>query len=342
MELGEGDAAAITLPADDLQLRSQVKEVQRALKDAERNLDQSQKRLEDRFKTIQDLLNKPDAPGSENAMKIKLSALSQEALIQAAEGIRDSASARRTIIQKDLEAIEHDRQGILTEIEIIYSQARHLLNSAERISRLPENMKAWANQPFLRIRLRELAPSDAKLRLQEMLDAILLESESPTGMELAYRSVVQVSGQDGIDVTILKPDVILSADRIPVESIMHFSGGEGVTTAILLYCTLLQLRSQTYGRVTQSRDAGALILDNPIGKCSRPDLLKMHREISRKMRVQLIYLTGVNDISAIGTFDRIIRLKNQHKNIRTGDLHITVDSGSRMEKAEIQMPNAHA
>jgi len=341
LELGAGDAAAITLPTDDHQLLSHVREVQRALKDAEKNLDQSQKQLDDRFKTIQDLLSKPDAPGSENAMKIKLSALSQEALIQGATEIRESANTRRTIIQKDLEAIEQDRQGILTEIEIIYSQARHLLNSAERISRLPENMKAWAHEPFLRIKLRELAPSDVKLRLQEMLDAILHESESPTGMELAYRSVVQVSGQDGIDVTILKPDVILSADRIPVESIMHFSGGEGVTTAILLYCTLLQLRSQTYGRVTQSRDAGALILDNPIGKCSRPDLLKMHREISKKMRVQLIYLTGVSDISAIGTFDRIIRLKNQHKNIRTGDLHIAVDD-SKMEKAEIQMATSNA
>jgi hypothetical protein len=341
LELGVGDTAAITLPTDDHQLRSQVKEVLRVLKDAEKNLDRSNERLDDRFKAIQDLLSKPDAPGSENAMKIKLNALSREALIQGAAGIRQSATIRRTIIQKDLEAIEQDRQGILTEIEIIYSQARHLLNSAERISRLPENMKAWAHQPFLRIKLRELAPSDVKLRLQEMLDAILHESESPTGMELAYRSVVQVSGQDGIDVTILKPDVILSADRIPVESIMHFSGGEGVTTAILLYCTLLQLRSQTYGRVTQSRDAGALILDNPIGKCSRPDLLKMHREISKKMRVQLIYLTGVNDVSAIGTFDRIIRLKNQHKNIRTGDLHITVDD-SKMEKAEIQMASSDA
>lgn len=128
---------------------------------------------------------------------------------------------------------------------------------------------------------------------------------------------------------------------MPVESILHFSGGEGVTTAILLYCTLLQLRTQTYGRVTHTKDAGALILDNPIGKCSRPDLLKMHREISKKMRVQLIYLTGVNDVNAIGTFDRVLRLKNQHKDLRTGNLHITLDSGP-IQKAEIQMETSHA
>jgi hypothetical protein len=342
LELGEGEASTTTLPVDNQLLRAHVKEVQRTLKEAERHLSQSLSRLDERFKKLQELLKQSDEPGCENAMKVKIGVLSREALIQGAAEIRESANARRTIIQKDLEAIEQDRQGILTELEIIYAQARHLLNSAERISRLPESMKAWANQPFLRIKLRELAPSDAKLRLQELLDAVLRENESPTGMELAYRSIVHVSGQDGIDVTILKPDVILRADRIPVESILHFSGGEGVTTAILLYCTLLQLRSQTYGRVTQSRDAGALILDNPIGKCSRPDLLKMHRDISKKMRVQLIYLTGVNDVSAIGTFDRIIRLKNQHKNIRNGDLHITVDADSKMEKAEIQMAKSNA
>jgi hypothetical protein len=97
-----------------------------------------------------------------------------------------------------------------------------------------------------------------------------------------------------------------------------------------------------HGKVTYSKDAGALLLDNPIGKCSRPDFLKMHREISKKMRVQLIYLTGVHDADAIGTFDRIIRLKNQHRNLRNGDLHVTVESESRMEKAEIQMAPAHA
>ena len=153
---------------------------------------------------------------------------------------------------------------------------------------------------------------------------------------------MQTAGLEGIKITILKPDVVLRPDRIPVESISYFSGGEGVTTAILLYCTLLQLRAQTHGRVTFSKDAGALLLDNPIGKCSRSDLLKMHREISSKMRVQLIYLTGVNDASALGTFDRIVRLKNQHKNIRNGDLHVTLDPDSRMEKAEVQMPKTHA
>ena len=50
--------------------------------------------------------------------------------------MRDDALSRKTIIQKEVEAIDQDRQGILTEIGIVYDQARHLLNSAERISRI--------------------------------------------------------------------------------------------------------------------------------------------------------------------------------------------------------------
>jgi hypothetical protein len=342
LEPGDGEGAEVILPAEDNQLKPYVQEICGAYRQAEKNLSQTRKCLDGRFETIQEMLKKPDELGSENAMKTKLGALTKEALVHGAGEIRESADSRRTIIQKDLEAIELDRQGLIVEIEIIYSQARSLLNSAERISKLPDTMKAWANQPFLRIKLRELALSDVRLRLQDMLDAILKENESPTGLELAYLCVERVSGQDGIDVTILKPDVILQADRIPVESIMHFSGGEGVTTAILLYCTLLQLRSQTYGRLSPTRDAGTLILDNPIGKCSRPDLLKMHREISKQMHVQLLYLTGVNDVNAIGTFDRIIRLKNQHRNMRSGELHVTTTASSEMEKAEIQMAPGHA
>jgi len=340
VKLGEGEAPVVTLPPDDQNLKKHVREIRRTVIDAEAHVKTSQDRLDEHFDGIQAILDEPDEPGFENAMKIKIKEFSQVALVQEAADIKNKATIRRTIIEKDLEAIEQDRQGLIIELEIIYQEARSLLHSAERVSRLPENMTGWAGLPFLRIKLPELSPNDINVKLREMLDAILKEKESPDGQKLAHRCIIQLAGLEGIKITILKPDVVLRPDRIPVQDISYFSGGEGVTTAILLYCTLLQLRAQMHGKVTHSKDAGALLLDNPIGKCSRPDLLKMHREISSKMQVQLIYLTGVNDVNAIGTFPRIVRLKNQHKNIRNGDLHITIDSESQMEKAEIQMAHA--
>ena len=342
MPLGEGAPVEIVLPQDDTGLKTFVRGIKKDLKALEETLKKSQLRLNERFEAIQKLLTAPDEPGFENAMKLKLKAIPQPALIQGAEGIKESATTRRAVIEKELAAIEQDRKVIIIELGVVHQEAKNLLNSAERVSRLPDNMTGWAGLPFLRIKLPELSEADVNLKLRDLLDLILKENECPDGLELAYRCIVQTAGLEGIKITILKPDVVLRPDRIPVESISYFSGGEGVTTAILLYCTLLQLRAQTHGRVTFSKDAGALLLDNPIGKCSRSDLLKMHREISSKMRVQLIYLTGVNDASALGTFDRIVRLKNQHKNIRNGDLHVTLDPDSRMEKAEVQMPKTHA
>lgn len=342
MVLGEVAGIDVTLPQDDAGLKIFIRGIKKELKSLEDTLKKSQQRLTERFDAIQKLLNAPDEPGFENAMKLKLRAIPQPALIKGAADIKESATTRRAVIERELAAIEQDRKVIIIELGVIHQEAKSLLNSAERVSRLPDTMTGWAGLPFLRIKLPELSEPEVDMKLRDLLDSVLKENECPDGLELAYRCIVQTAGLEGIKITILKPDVVLRPDRIPVESISYFSGGEGVTTAILLYCTLLQLRAQTHGRVSFSNDAGALLLDNPIGKCSRSDLLKIHREISSKMRVQLIYLTGVNDVSALGTFDRIVRLKNQHKNIRNGDQHITIDPGSQIEKAEMQMPRTHA
>ena len=81
---GHPEAPPIVLPADDQQLRNLVKEFQRAFKEADRRLAESRERLDNRYEAVRDLLTQPDEPGCENAMKPKLLALSQEALIQGA------------------------------------------------------------------------------------------------------------------------------------------------------------------------------------------------------------------------------------------------------------------
>lgn len=176
LEVGTGTTPPVTLPGDDQQLRTFIKEIQSKLKEMGKRVIQSQERLTDRYEAIVTLLGQPDEPGCDNAMKPKLKALSQRELVHGATEIRDNARVRSAIIQQELEDIEKDRQSILTEIDIIYAQARHLLNSAERISRIPDSIKAWAGQPFLRIKLREASPADVKVRLAELLDAVLKEA----------------------------------------------------------------------------------------------------------------------------------------------------------------------
>jgi hypothetical protein len=70
-----------------------------------------------------------------------------------------------------------------------------------------------------------------------------------------------------------------------------------------------------------------LILDNPIGTCSNVGLLNLQRQVAVAMGVQLIYTTGVNDLDALATLPNCIRLRNNHRDQRTGRLHVLVEPG---------------
>ena len=128
---------------------------------------------------------------------------------------------------------------------------------------------------------------------------------------------------DAFRVSVLKPDAVLRADPIPIELLSTFSRGQQLTASILLYCTIVQLRARRRGRGGRQSDAGVLILDNPIGTCSSRALLDLQRMIAQRMGVQLIYTTGVEDADAIAVLPNTIRLRNAHRDRRSGDLHVT-------------------
>jgi hypothetical protein len=92
-----------------------------------------------------------------------------------------------------------------------------------------------------------------------------------------------------------------------------------LTAAILLYCTLARLRAQS--RQTQTA-AGMLTLDNPIGKSSNVTLLQLQRRVADAMGVQLVYTTAVDDREAVGVLPHWIRLRNERRDARSGNLHV--------------------
>ena len=86
----------------------------------------------------------------------------------------------------------------------------------------------------------------------------------------------------GVAVEILKPDAVLRAERVPVGQMGDvFSGGQLLTAAIALYCTMAALRSNDRGR-DKHRHAGTLFLDNPIGRANATYLLELQRAVVRR------------------------------------------------------------
>lgn len=103
----------------------------------------------------------------------------------------------------------------------------------------------------------------------------------------------------------------------PITTLGKFSGGEKLTVATLLYCALATTRAQTVGR--RKEPTGTLLMDNPFGKASRASFITMQREVAKRLGIQLIYLTGINDLEALRCFPTVVRLENARYDRHTGE-----------------------
>lgn len=126
--------------------------------------------------------------------------------------------------------------------------------------------------------------------------------------------------------TVLKPDTVLRDERVSVTAMGEFSGGQRLTAAIALYCTLAAMRSSSRGR--RRPRAGVLFLDNPIGTASAEYLLDIQLKVADRVGVQLVYTTGVFDTNALSKFPCVLRLRND-LDMRTGMQRIRIADSLR-------------
>lgn len=254
-------------------------------------------------------------------MKVPTDALCEDAARLAGE-----LATRSIVVQDALARLDDDRRLIVSELLHVADGVTTLLRRAERASQLPATLEGWGGKPYLRIGFSfPEADAERRARLEPLVDRLVALAEIPDGIALVVRTASELAGAKGFDVKILKPDTVLRPDPIPLPLMSTFSRGQQLTAAILLYCTLVQLRARSRGRGHSVQDAGILILDNPIGTCSNVRLLQLQREIAALMRVQLIYTTGVEDLEALATFPNKIRLRNTHRDRPSGDFHVTVE-----------------
>ncbi|PRP89897.1 Chromosome partition protein Smc [Enhygromyxa salina] len=263
-------------------------------------------------------------------------AAGDEELRERAATLRDDLDHRLTVLERQLEQYDRDRKLLVQHLLRLTDEAERVLKRAQRASSLPEGLDAWSGRPYLRLRYT-LPETDLEreARLGPLVDQILEAGALPSGAVLVRRAMHELARPGGFDVRILKPDTVLRPDPIPIAAMASFSRGQQLTAAILLYCTLVQLRAQNRGRGRGRKDGGVLVLDNPLGTCSTVALVQLQRRIARQMKVQLIYTTGIEDREAISVMPNTIRLRNTHRDARTGDHHITGESEGAVEQARI-------
>ncbi|MGK5639533.1 hypothetical protein ACSNOK_14660 [Streptomyces sp. URMC 126] len=268
-------------------------------------------------------------PARQQIRELPASALPEHAAAWA-----DAFAPRLRVLTDELDQLERNRDGIVDRLRGLVESSLTTLRSAQRLSRLPEGLGEWSGQEFLRIRFEEPDQSTLTERLGEVIDeatrsAVKKNSDlRRDGMSLLLRGVRAALMPRGVAVEILKPDAVLRAERVPVGQMGDvFSGGQLLTAAIALYCTMAALRSNDRGRDRQ-KHAGTLFLDNPIGRANATYLLELQRAVADALGVQLLYTTGLFDTTALAEFPLVIRLRND-ADLRAGLKYISVEEHLR-------------
>ncbi|MEU5422630.1 hypothetical protein AB0G46_25660, partial [Streptomyces sp. NPDC020667] len=266
------------------------------------------------------------------------------ALPEHAAAWAEAFAPRLRVLTDELEQLERNRDSIVDRLRGLVESSLTTLRSAQRLSRLPEGLGEWSGQEFLRIRFEDPDQATLTERLGEVIDeatrsAVKRNSDlRRDGMSLLLRGVAAALQPRGVAVEILKPDAVLRAERVSVGQMGDvFSGGQLLTAAIALYCTMAALRSNDRGRDKQ-RYAGTLFLDNPIGRANATYLLELQRAVADALGVQLLYTTGLFDTTALAEFPLVIRLRND-ADLRAGLKYISVEEHLRPGLPQQQGPD---
>ncbi len=217
------------------------------------------------------------------------------------------------------------------------------LKRAVKISELPDSLNNYGGKKVLKINT-DINSIPFSVRRDEIENYVkrLTESEhipdvgTTNGDELtadAVQSIVRSKNAKGlVGIKIIK--LSRNITYTPVEKVTG-SGGESMTSALLLYLVMAQLRAESKGGSKDSA-GGFLLMDNPFAKATKPEFVKAQVELANSLGFQLIYATGIKDLNAISQFAHIVQLRPYSYDKVNG--RVNVDKIS-IESAEISTLN---
>jgi hypothetical protein len=239
----------------------------------------------------------------------------EPALEDASEQLGAQLELRRSVLEEQISGVDRHRTVLVDELHAVAEDGMKLLRQASNLSKLPDHVPGIGGAHFLRIQTQEPDdPGEKRARLAELIDELLDDKHDLGGVALVQAAVRRLARP--VQVRVLHPDPALDRRTVSIPEMARSSGGEQLTGAILLYCTLARVRGRSRG--LSRRASSVLILDNPIGRASRVRFLELQRDVARSMGVQLIYTTGVNDHEALRALPNVIRLRNERVDRNSG------------------------
>ena len=318
---GEPDAQPVLLIKADEDVARMSGEIASTLQEGREKCEHLDRQREDIAKRIHRASSESRFEQIRDSVSVRFKSRHASALEQNADSDIAQIEERIFHIEENLKTAEKQMQIVVDVILGAANEGLDLLGRVSRMSRLPDSLPQ-AGKRFMEITTKASDnPAERRAKIRDLVDELLEQGEVGEGISLIQKAVRRIGSP--IRVRVLHPDLHQSRPRFDIHDLGLFSGGEKLTVAILLYCTLIRLRQQEgYGKSSSS----VLVLDNPIGTASRITFLDMQREVAQAMNVQLVYATAVKDLDAVGCLENIIRLRNSRIDRRTGKRMVEVDA----------------
>nr|BFE63941.1 hypothetical protein GCM10020063_084670 [Dactylosporangium thailandense] len=231
------------------------------------------------------------------------------------ELLGEQLSTYRHGLAGELDAVEKDKHLVVTALCAEVREGLKTLQRAQHHAQLPAGLADHLrNRRFLDVGPRSsVDTSDATLRsrVERLVDKLVAGKDPiPDGLSLAWEAIAAVVGRGNFVARVLKPSTELTDDRQPVELMSKWSGGEKVTISLLLFCMLARLRAANRGGDVPG--LGVLPMDNPLGTANYVAFLDLQRRVAAANGIQLIFLSGLGDMRAVGRFPNVVRMRNTH------------------------------
>jgi hypothetical protein len=249
-----------------------------------------------------------------------------ESLGNQAEELVDRCEAIAQNIESDLSISQQIMDNL---VDMLLSRAKEYHQKLQTAAQqcLPEDVYVYGGRSILRAGTRlDFARHGEDFRrsvenwLHELIQQDRLPEVNPRagnclGGELLYQLLGAATGKKIFGIRLLKCDDT-GRNYEPVGKDLG-SGGEALTTAVLLYTVLISMRKKRHSH-PDGRIPAFLVLDNPLGVCNRSDFLDTQLKVARAMGIQCVYLTGINDRESLDLFELRVAIRKRNKKVEIG------------------------
>lgn len=246
-------------PADD-EVAERCRNIEQELRLARNDGAELDTKRQGAVRAIRSLANDPKFESLQSRVGRQFAVAEEMDLESRASVWRKELEVRVQTIDAQLAEMDRHRELLMAEALAAGEDGLSLLRSAASHSRLPDHLPSLGGAHFLRIATH--APDDVgerRGRVGELIDQLVDEGKMPTGLELVQQAVRRLGKP--IRVKVLNPDPDVDRAAVDITDMARFSGGEQLTGAILLYCTLAQLRARSRGK--HRRHSSILVLRQP-------------------------------------------------------------------------------